>query len=134
MTFKTVFRHSPQNDHSDYRSINPDFILVSIFSTCHSVATRQLVDSWLFPTCYTPRLVSLSDKSVVERLINTCLVVAKPHLLYTLMGARTTCRGRLHHPRRQTSGIGWSAVRPVAFAVTGFVSPRWNPAPCCWLS
>nr|DAY86271.1 MAG TPA: hypothetical protein [Caudoviricetes sp.] len=38
MTFVIVFRHSLHWDHSSYHSINPDFILISIFSTCYSVA------------------------------------------------------------------------------------------------
>ena len=32
----------------DYCSTNTGFILVSVFMSCHSVATWQLVDLWLF--------------------------------------------------------------------------------------
>ncbi|SHH23866.1 hypothetical protein SAMN05421866_2334 [Chryseobacterium oranimense] len=95
VTLVTVFRHCLRTDRSDCRSINQDFILISNFSTRHSVATRQLVDLWLFRHATLPVGFPVRISRLLMGVINTCPVVAKPHSLYALMGAPSILRGLL---------------------------------------
>ena len=121
VTLVTVFRHCLRTDRSDCRSINQDFILISNFSTRHSVATRQLVDLWLFRHATLPVGFPVRISRLLMGVINTCPVVAKPHSLYALMGAPNTLRAKpLWHTRR--SAYRQAQSIPLCKALTGHCS------------
>jgi len=99
MTFITAFRHNYSKGRSDYRSINPDFILVSIVSSCLSVATWQLVDLWLsrhailpvrFPFQISRVMIGYYFKEHKPNLL------PKRYLLYTHTGA-VMVKDIVHH-------------------------------------
>jgi hypothetical protein len=82
----TIFRCSPDTDHSDCCSPNPGLILISVTFT----HIQSQPDSWLtyaLLTCYVPcYLVSLTGQSVGDRRSDSRLMLANAYLYCCLYG------------------------------------------------